>query len=170
MKSVMGLIGVSLLLTFSCYAQSVTRETRIDQYDVPDVVLKAFEIAYPNARTRSYTKVDANGALSYMIEAKEGDSHRFASYDPQGQLVRIEDVIATTSLPANAQTIIQRDYAEAEVISAAKFLERDRVSYRANVKNEGKLFTLLFDADGGLTSTHEVKVSMVFERAPGLRP
>lgn len=164
MKRVMGLMGVSLLLMASCYAQSVYRETRVDQYDVPEIVLKAFTIAYPNARASGYFKVDADGALAYKIEAKEGSSHRFASYDEQGQLVKIEDLIAATSLPANAQQTIQKEYAEAEVTYAAKFLERDRVSYRANVKKEEKQFTLQFDAEGRLTSAREFKVNMVLHR------
>lgn len=166
MKRVMWLIGVSLLLTVSCYAQSVYSETRIGEPDVPDAVLKAFQIAYPQARARGYFKVEADGALSYKIETKDGDSQCFASYDPQGQLVKIEDTIAATGLPANAQLIMQRDYAEAEVTSAAKFLERDRVSYRANVKKEEKQFTLQFDSEGRLTSAREFKVNMVVHRLP----
>jgi hypothetical protein len=164
MKSLTGLIGVSLLLAASCYAQSGYRETRIEEPDVPNAVLKAFKMAYPKARARGYFKVDAAGALSYKIETKEGDSHRFASYDEQGQLVQIEDIIVVTNLPANAQLTIQKEYAEAEVTYAAKFLERDRVSYRANVKKDEKQFTLQFDSEGRLTSAHEFKVNMVFQR------
>jgi hypothetical protein len=108
--------------------------------------------------------VDQAGALSYKIEVKEGDSHRFTSYDEQGQLVQIEDVIAVTSLPANAQLTIQKEYGEAEVTYAGKFLGRDRVLYRANVKKEEKQFTLQFDSEGRLTSAHELKVNMVFQR------
>ena len=167
MKKVLALMGASLLLAASCYAQTVYSENRIEEPDVPDAVLKAFKMAYPKTRPRGYFKVDAAGALSYKIEAKEGGSQRFASYDEQGQLVQIEDAIAVTSLPANAQLTIQKDYAEGEVTYAAKFLQRDRVSYRANVKKEEKLFALQFDSEGRLTSSHEVKVNMVFR---GVQP
>ena len=166
MKRIMGLMGASLLLAVSCYAQSVYRERMVDRYDVPDVVLKAFEAAYPKGWARGYATADQDGTVSYKIEFKEGPSHRYASYDKEGVLVKVEDLIVETDLPANARQSIQEKYPNATISFAEKITQGDRISYRANANKDDKLFTLQFDADGKLTSAHEVKVTNVFTRAP----
>ena len=166
MKRVIGLIGASLLLMVSCYAQSVYHERVADRYDVPDVVLKAFEAAYPKGWARGYSMVDQDGAVSYKIEFKEGRSHRFASYNKEGKLVKVEDLIVETDLPANARQSIQEKYPNATITFAEKVTQGDQVSYRANAKKDDKLFRLEFDADGKTTLAHEVKVTMVFNRVP----
>ena len=58
----------------------------------------------------------------------------------------------------------------AKMLSTITFAEKvtqgDQVSYHANAKKDDKLFRLEFDADGKTTLAHEVKVTMVFNRAP----
>ena len=81
-------------------------------------------------------------------------------------ILRVEDLIDETDLPANARQSIQEKFPNATVTFAEKITQGDRISYRATANKDDKLFTVQIDADRKLTSTHEVKVTNVFTRAP----
>jgi hypothetical protein len=156
------LTAAVLLLATSAFAQMLMRETPIHKADVPNAVLEAFRSAYPKASTRSYTKVEVNGTTFYKIESVDGKDHREVSYTPAGELAKIQELVAESGLPAEAQQAIADKYPNAKVTRAEKIIEGDRVGYRAVLKTSGKLFDLEFDASGKLTHAREVKISLVF--------
>ena len=165
MKTWNRLVMVSLLLVAPCYGQSFYKETVIGEPSVPEIVLKEFRSANPTARTRSYLKVEIDGTPFYKIEARDGAAHRYFSYTPSGELKKIEDVIAASELPADAQHAIQEKYPQATISYAEKIIQGDQISYRANAKKDDKLFAVDLDAEGKITSAREVRVTNVFLRA-----
>jgi len=128
--------------------------------------LAVFTAAYPGSVARRYDSVETGDTMFFKIEAQEGSKRRDVTYNNPGDLVKIEDLIATTDLPATAQHVIQTDYAIDEVTYAAKITQGDRVTYQVTVKKSETLFGLAFDSAGKLTSAHEVKVNIVLERGP----
>jgi Putative beta-lactamase-inhibitor-like, PepSY-like len=155
------LIAAVLLMAGASFAQTFTKETRISEYEVPDVVLKAFESAYPKARVRSCTKVESNGTLFYKIESVDGATHREISYSPDGRVTKTEVRIVVADLPVDAQQAIQEKYPKAEVTIAERVTQDDQVGYEVSVRKDEKLFHLKFDANGKLTAAYEVKVNIV---------
>lgn len=159
------LIAVTLLLTQAISAQTVTRETRIWQDDVPDPVLQAFKSAYPKTAPRSYWKVEVNSVpLFYRIEIGEKGLRRTVTYNPDGSVAKLEERIATNDLPAAAQRIIKENHPQGSVERAEKVTRGGQLEYKAAVKSGGKSFDLVFDADGKLISSHEVKVTIAIDR------
>ena len=138
-----------------------TRETPISKSEVPDVVLKAFESAYPKAKARGYAKVEVDCRPFYKIESVDGITHRNISYNTDGGVTKTEERIAVADLPAEAKQVIQEQYPKAEVTSSEKVTQGDQVEYKVSVRKDGKLFDLQFDVNGKLMSAHEVKVNIV---------
>lgn len=155
------LIAAVLLMAGAGFAQTFTKETKISDYDVPDVVLKAFKSAYPKARARGYAKVEVDGMPFYKIESVDGATHRDISYSPDGSVTKTEERIVAADLPVDAQQAIQEKYPKAEVTTAERVIQGDQVGYKASVRKGEKLFHLEFDAKGKLTAAHEVKINIL---------
>jgi hypothetical protein len=95
-----------LLLSTSAFAQ----ESKITEKDVPPAVIASFKSAYPNATVRGYAKEKEKGKLFYEIESKDGATMRDLLYHPDGTVAEIEETIAATDLPAEAQQLIKAKY------------------------------------------------------------
>jgi len=166
MKTWNRLMIASLLLVAPCFGQSIYKETVISEPSVPNLVLQAFRAAHPIEQARTYLKVETDGALFYKIEVRERAGQHYFSYSPSGELRKTEEVITADELPAILRQSIQEKYPNSVISWAEKTIQDDHVSYRANAKKDDKLFTVESDAEGKLTSAHEVKVNMVFVRMP----
>lgn len=156
------LIAAVLLMAGAGFAQTFTKETPIGKSQVPDVVLRAFNSTYPQARARGYTRVEVNGTPFYKIESVDGPTHRNISYNADGGVAKAEERIVAADLPADAQQAIQEKYPKARVTSAERVTQGDQVGYEVSVRKDGKFFDLEFDAKGKLTAAHEVKINIVF--------
>ncbi len=159
------LTAVTLLMSHAIAAQKLIRETPVWQDDVPKPVLHAFKSAYPKAHPRSYTKVEVDGVPSfYRIEIAEKNLHWNVTYNLDGSLAKFEERIATNELPAAAQRIIKEKHPQGSVERAEKVTRGGQIEYKSTVKSGGKSFDLVFDAEGKLISSHEVKVNIVIDR------
>ena len=141
------LIAIGLLLaSLSASAQ----ETKISEKDVPQAVIAAFKSAYPNATVRAYAKEKEHGKLFYEIESKDGATMRDLLYNPDGTVAEIEETVAVTDLPAEAQQAIKSKYPKAVVTKAEKVTEGDKIKYEVSARSGKKRISLSFDADGKL--------------------
>ena len=141
------LIAIGLLLaSLSASAQ----ETKISEKDVPQAVIAAFKSAYPNATVRGYAKEKEHGKLFYEIESKDGATMRDLLYNPDGTVAEIEETVAVTDLPAEAQQAIKSKYPKAVVTKAEKVTEGDKIKYEVSARSGKKRISLSFDADGKL--------------------
>lgn len=165
-KFVLGLLTILLFCT-SAFSQEPKfyRETVIGSGDVPAVVLQAFTAAYPKARVRRQAKVEMDGVLGYKIESVEGSARRDVTYDEQGVQLKTEDILETTDLPVEIQRQIVEKYPRGTVSFAERVREKNETRYEVNVKHDEKLTRLKFDRNGALTSSSEIKVTMVFQRS-----
>src|SRR6267378_1635562 len=97
------------LLSFSAAAQ----EKKITAKQVPAAVIAAFKTSYPHATIRGYAQEKENGKVFYEIESVEGTTHRDVLYNADGTVAEIEESIAATELPADAQQAIKQKYPRA---------------------------------------------------------
>ena len=141
------LMAVGLLLaSFPAFAQ----ESKIKEKDVPQAVLAAFKSAYPNATIRGLAKEKEKGKLFYEIESKDGATMRDLLYNPDGTVAEIEETVAATELPAEAQQIIKSKYPKGVVSRAEKVTKGNTIKYEVSIRNGKKRTGLAFDADGKL--------------------
>lgn len=141
------LMAIGLLLA-SCSA--FAQESKIKEKDVPPAVLAAFKSAYPNATIRGLAKEKEKGKLFYEIESKDGATMRDLLYNPDGTVAEIEETIAATDLPTEAQQIIKSKYPKGVVSRAEKVTEGNTIKYEVSIRNGKKRTGLAFDADGKL--------------------
>ena len=144
-KLTMMAIGLSLA-SLSAFAQ----ESKLKEKDVPAPVRAAFKSAYPNATVRGYAKEKEKGKLFYEIESKDGATMRDLLYNPDGTVAEIEETIAVTELPADAQQLIKSKYPKGVVSRAEKVTEGNTIKYEVSIRNGKKRTSLAFDADGKL--------------------
>lgn len=144
-KLTMMAIGLSL-----ASLSAVAQESKVKETDVPAPVLAAFKSAYPNATVRGYAKEKEKGKLFYEIESKDGATMRDLLYNPDGTVAEIEETIAATELPSEAQQLIKSKYPKGVVSRAEKVTEGNRIKYEVSIRNGKKRTSLAFDADGKL--------------------
>jgi hypothetical protein len=139
-----------LILNVSVSAQ----ETKVKEKDVPQTVIAAFRSTYPNATIRGLAKEKEKGKLFYEIESTDGTTRRDISYNPDGTVTSIEETIAVTDLPDEAQQLIKTNYPKAIVSRAEKVTEGDKVEYEVSARQGKKRISLSFDGEGKLKSGH----------------
>jgi hypothetical protein len=152
MKSVINfkrltLIAIGLLLVS---VSALAQEGKIKEKDVPPAVIAAFKSAYPNATVRGYAKETEKGKTFYEIESKDGAAIRDLLYNPDGTVAEIEETIAATDLPAEAQQTIKSKYPRGVVSRAEKVTEGNTIKYEVSIRSGNKRTGLAFDADGKL--------------------
>ena len=141
------MIAIGLLLAS---VSALAQESKIKEKDVPPAVVAAFKSAYPNATVRGYAKETEKGKTFYEIESKDGATMRDLLYNPDGTVAEIEETIAATDLPAEAQQIIKAKYPIGVVSRAEKVTGGNTIKYEVSIRNGKRRTGLAFDADGKL--------------------
>jgi hypothetical protein len=118
---------------------AVAQEKKITAKDVPAAVITAFKNSYPNATMRGYAREKEEGKVFYEIESREGVMSRDVLYNADGTVAEIEESMAATDLPADAQQAIKQKYPKAVIrlaektMAATKSLTKSR---SGKVRNE----------------------------------
>ena len=162
MKRNLALAVLALVMGVSAIAQKtgLRLDVAIKREDVPVAVLTAFKSAYPQAKVRAYFREEAEGKLSYKFESMDRNVRRDILYDPDGNVVKIEERIAATDLPAEAQQAIHEKYPKAVVTTADKVTRGDQIAFVALVNHDKKRTRLEFDRNGKLTTASEVIIEV----------
>lgn len=139
------LIAVAVsLLSLTALAQ----EKKITAKDVPVAVTTAFKNSYPRATIRGYAQEKEHGKVFYEIESREGTTRRDILYNADGTVAEIEESIAVTDLPANAQQAIHQKYPRGVILLAEKTTAGDKIGYEVSIRNGKKRAAMEFDAGG----------------------
>jgi uncharacterized membrane protein YkoI len=143
MRFTLAALAVSML-SISAFAQ----EKKVTARQVPAAVIAAFKTAYPNATIRGYAREKENGKVYYEIESREGTMTRDVLYNPDGTVAEVEESIAASDLPADAQEAIHKQYPGAVISKAERTTAGDKVSYEVIAKQGKKRISMEFDSDG----------------------
>ena len=127
---------------------TVAQEKKIIAKDVPGAVIAAFKNSYPNATIRGYAQEKEHGKVFYEIESREGTVSRDVLYHADGSVAEIEESIAATDLPANAQQAIKQKYPKAVIKLAEKTTAGDKVGYEVSLRQGQRRMSMEFDASG----------------------
>jgi uncharacterized membrane protein YkoI len=150
MRLVKTFVRVALIVmavaTFSIAA--VAQEKKITAKDVPAAVIAAFKSSYPNATIRGYAQEKEHGKVFYEIESREGTMSRDVLYNADGSVAEVEESIAATDLPADAQQAIKQKYPQAVIKLAEKTTAGDKITYEVSLRQGQKRMSMEFDASG----------------------
>ena len=128
--------------------QEEEQEQKITAKAVPAAVKSAFKSAYPNATIRGYAKEKENGKVFYEIESREGTKSRDLLYNADGTVAEIEESIAVSELPSDAQDALHKQYPKAVVSKAEKTTAGDKIGYELVGRQGKKRISMEFDASG----------------------
>jgi hypothetical protein len=126
----------------------LAQESKIQEKDVPPAVIAAFKSAYPSATVRGYSREKEHGKVFYEIENTDGATMRDLLYNADGTIAEIEETIAATDLPAEAQETIRTK--KAIVVRAEKVTQGDKVVYEVSARQGKRKISLKFDSAGKL--------------------
>lgn len=132
------------LVTLSATAQ----EKKITAKQVPAAVIAAFKSSYPSATIRGYAQEKEDGKTFYEVESLEGTMHRDVLYNPDGTVAEVEESIAASDLPADAQQAIKQKYPRAVITLAEKTTVGDTIGYEVSLRNGRKRIAMEFDSSG----------------------
>jgi hypothetical protein len=127
---------------------AVAQEKKITAKDVPAAVITAFTNSYPNATIRGYAREKEQGKVFYEIESREGTMSRDVLYNADGTVAEIEESMAVTDLPADAQQAIKQKYPKAVIRLAEKTTAGDKITYEVSLRQGKKRMSMEFDANG----------------------
>ena len=131
---------------------ALAQEKKITAKDVPAAVIAAFKNSYPNATIRGYAQEKENGKTFYEIESREGTTHRDILYNADGTVAEIEESIAATDLPAEAQQAIHQKFPKAVISRAEKTTAGEKITYEVAARQGKKRISMEFDAGGKVLS------------------
>ena len=140
-------------LTVSGVAQTpATRQT------APAAVNAAFKKAYPNATMKLVTKEVENGKTVYEVESVDNGRRRDLVYNPDGNVIIIEDEMTEAEFPAAVAAAIAKRYPKATITLREKLTitKGSVVQYEAQLKGAGTVTEAILTVDGKWVSPKAV--------------
>lgn len=127
---------------------ALAQEKKITANQVPAAVIAAFKSSYPKATIRGYAEEKEDGKVLYEIESLDGSTQRDVLYNTDGTVAEVEESIAATDLPAEAQQAIKQKYPRAVIMLVEKTTVGDTVGYEVSLRNGRQRIAMEFDSSG----------------------
>jgi hypothetical protein len=115
---------------------------------VPTPIMAVFTQTYPNATVKGCAKEADDDKTLYEIESVDGDASRNVIYDDDGQVIVIEELMNTASLPEPVQQAVREKAPKGEIEVAKKLTRGASVSYELQIQDAGKSKEIVFDPKG----------------------
>jgi hypothetical protein len=115
---------------------------------VPAPIMSVFTEAYPNATVKSCAREADDDKTLYEIQSVDGDANRDVIYDDDGQLIVIEELMNTASLPEPVQQAVREKAPKGEIEVAKKLTRGASVSYELQIQEAGTSKEIVVDPKG----------------------
>ncbi len=123
-------------------------EKKIKMKDLPPAVQKAVQEHSKGAQIIGFTKEVEAGETRYEAEMKVGGRTRDITFDPNGQVVAIEEETTLDSIPAPARDAIKKAAGKRKLLLVETVSERGATSYEAHFRSGIRTKELKVDAAG----------------------
>ena len=130
-----------LLMMVAVMTASLTFAQKIQERDVPNLVMAAFQQEYPKAKETKWEMESPNYEAEFEMEEVEYS----VLIDASGNLLDTEAEISIDALPSNVKEYVSKNYSGLKIKEAGRITDANgTVSYEAEVKGKD----LLFDSNG----------------------
>jgi uncharacterized membrane protein YkoI len=123
-------------------------ERAVKLRDVPAAVQKAMQEETKGAVVKGYARETEKGKVLYEVETRREGRARDVIFDPNGNVVTVEEEVALASIPAAARTAIDKAAAGGRVGMVEKVTEGSAVKYEAHIAKGAKKTEVVVMADG----------------------
>jgi hypothetical protein len=150
MKTFLRLSTTALVITLAiCVGtNSQAQDKKITKKDVPSVVLKAFEAAYPKAKVNNYGTEVEKGVTFYELETSEGKIKRDLLYKADGTLQEVEEILTPAMVPDDIAKALKVEFPKGKIVSGEKTTQGTAVTYDVVVANGKEKVSVNLSADG----------------------
>jgi uncharacterized membrane protein YkoI len=158
MKIPLSTFVLSGLLAFSL-GVSADKEKKLTEQQVPKNVQEAFQKLTPDAKDVKYKEEVTDGKAFFEIEFKQKSKELEALYSAEGLLIKKEEEIKITELPALIIQVIGKHYPKALLKEAEKILKPDEAvgGYEVEIEDGKKEVKLELDNSGKVLKTEANK-------------
>ena len=158
MKISLSTFALSGLLAFSL-GVNADEEKKLTEQQVPNNVQEAFQKAYQDAKDVKYKEEITDRKALFEIEFKQKSKELEALYSAAGLLLKTEEEIKITELPAHIVQVIEKAYPKAQLKEAEKILKPDGVisGYEVEIEDGKNEVKLELDTSGKILKTEANK-------------
>lgn len=149
--------NLAILLTATIIS-SLAYAQKIQEKDVPDVVLSVFKIKFPSASNVNW---EMENSSEYEANFKLANDEVSANFDKNGVWLETEIKIAVSELPSHIHSTLQTEFAGFKIEEAEKVESmKNGNCYEVEIEKGEDTFEVLFSLDGKVlskTKTEEEK-------------
>ena len=117
------------LIAIGVKSYSAKGSKTIAEQDVPRSIRTAFQTAYPCAVVSNFIKTKKDGQQIYEIAFSLADKQMEVRYSVSGQLLKVEELISTDSLPGNIRMAIADHFEDSSIKNARRVIKDNRLFY-----------------------------------------
>jgi hypothetical protein len=146
---------VVLTSAFTLNAENESGKKKIGSNEVPPVVLSAFKKSYPHARIAKISEETEEDTELFEIESKDNQVERKLLYTAEGELIKTEEAILKTDVPAAITKTVNAAYPECTITSAEKITRGNDVHYEIIIVKSKHTYDLFLSGDGKFIPSDE---------------
>ena len=147
----------ALWLTFTFQALGISpQEQNLKRKKVPEAVIRAFELSYPKAKIKGYSKEADEGKIVYEVESKQGTAERDILYNPDGTVVSIEESLPFADLPQLVRDAIGNEFPKGKVIRCERLLKGSTTEFEVVVTHSKSKYEVMFEPNGKIIKKEKV--------------
>ena len=149
---VLSIIAVCSIL-FVASVDADDTETTVERSEIPEAVLKAFELAYPEAIVSAYCVVLVEEKKIYQVETKREDLEVDFFYLADGTLYQIEEDIPLNSLPELVAESVKKAFSITKIDEASKVTRGETILFVIDVEVGETEYELVISPTGKILSS-----------------
>jgi uncharacterized membrane protein YkoI len=166
MKTRFILMGALLVTSFATVTARAAdkeepKEKKLQQADVPRVVLDTVTRKYPTAKMTSFEQEMADGKLIYEIAIETAKGKMDVEVSPEGKIVAEESGIPPTALPAPVKASIAGSKYKTWKMKGAELVikneQKEEPIYEVVFTQKKEKFEVVFDKTGKITEEEAKK-------------
>jgi uncharacterized membrane protein YkoI len=121
----------------------------VETATLPAPVKKTVEVQAKGARIVRSTRVDEQGKLKFEVELEVDARQKVLLLDPAGALLKIEEIVPMTALPAAAKDQIEKSVGRGKLLKVQAITDTGKPPiYEAQVEADGHKSEIKIAADG----------------------
>jgi hypothetical protein len=132
------------------------QEKKMNEKDVPTMVMNSFHKAYPKAEIKGISTETEKGKNYFEIESVEGSKHIDLLISKTGQITEVEETIPVEQLPSRIMKALETKFKGLKIEKAEKVSHGAVTNYELLIENKTGKNEVKMDAAGKILKSEKV--------------
>ena len=142
---------------FVVSTNAFAQEKKINQKEVPAVVLSSFHKAFPKAVIKGTSIETEKGIKYFEIESMEGAKHIDLLVSKTGKINEVEESIPTEQIPSLVMKTLQSKFKGLKIENAEKVTHGAVSNYELAIQNKSGKYEVKLNEGGELLKSEKIK-------------